>query len=711
MKKSPIVLKTGTRPSSLALTQTRDALDRIEARLSDISFEMVPITSVGDTDRTTDLRESPANFFTRELDDALLRGDVDLAVHSAKDLPDPMPEGIDWFWFSWREEPRDVLILSPGRKISDLPDNPVIGVSSERREAYCTKHFPGGIQKNIRGNIEERIAQVDDGTYDVVIMAGAALVRLGIENRITEWIPLDELDVPDGQGYLAVTFREGDERIMALRNLFVQAVTFAGAGVSTRDLCTIAALRALQQCDVCLYDSLIDKTLLNELPPHAKAIDVGKRCGAHSKEQHETTKLICQIARQSQKVVRLKGGDPGIFGRLAEETEALEKLGIPFHVIPGISALQAATTGTGMLLTRRDVSRGFVALTPRMSGGALARCDAEMKNKLPVIYYMSIRAVEPIARQLLEDGRAPETPVAVIFNAGGEDEKIFKTTLGELPNPSQTHCIKQPGLIMVGDITTYSYKAELGALHGRKVLLTCSEAMQQKAADLVRNFGGHPIQLPLIRLKTRFEEAKALAPIGSYDWVVLTSPTSVRCFIELLKKLETDLRTIPRIMVCGKGTADELKPHGLYADAFPETGYSADALIETAKDEIESGDQILRLRANKAGPQLAEELRSLGAEVDDYIIYDNVRIDHEECPEFDAVFFASASAVESFIDQWGKDILTGKTTLVIGKPTAIALEKHALQPSLIAREATVMGAINSLAERFIGEKICSRMSD
>jgi len=181
MKRSPTVFKAGTRPSSLALTQTRDALDRIEGMLNGVAFEMVQVTSIGDTDRTTDLRESPADFFTRELDETLLRGDIDLAVHSAKDLPDPLPQGIDWFWLPWREEPRDALILARGRDVSELPSNPVIGVSSERREAYCTRRFPDAIQKNIRGNIEERIAQVDDGTYDIVVMAAAALRRLDID--------------------------------------------------------------------------------------------------------------------------------------------------------------------------------------------------------------------------------------------------------------------------------------------------------------------------------------------------------------------------------------------------------------------------------------------------------------------------------------------------------------------------------------------------
>jgi uroporphyrinogen III methyltransferase/synthase len=703
-----LTLKAGTRPSKLALTQARGALDRIEGMLEGTAFKMVSITSIGDTDRTTDLRESPVDFFTRELDAALLLGEIDFAIHSAKDLPEPMSAGIDWFWLPWREEPRDALILAKSRTLSDLPDQPVVGVSSERRADYCTRHFPCAIQKNIRGNIEERIAQVDDGSYDIVIMAAAALIRLGIEERITEWISLDELEVPEGQGYLAVTFREDDKKMHALRDLFIQSVTFAGAGIGHQDLCTVAALRALQRCDICLHDSLIDKALLDHLPPHAEAVDVGKRCGAHSREQHETTKLICECARQSRRVVRLKSGDPGTFGRLAEETGALERLGIPYRVIPGISALQAATTGTGMLPTRRDVSRGFVALTPRKSGGALACCDAEMKSRLPVIYYMSIKAIEHITRELLDDGWPPDTPAALAFNAGGEDERIIKTTLSGLPDQSLSHCIKQPGLILVGDITTHSYTTELGALRSRKVLLTCSEAIQQKAGDLVRDFGGVPIQLPLIHLECR---RSFQLHFDHLDWLAITSPSSVRVLMQLIEDQRIDRRTLPKIMVCGRGTGDALAKSGLYADAQPESGFSAEALIELAKKTVASGEKILRVRSDKAGPQLADALRKTGADVEDAIIYDNQRINHEELPDFDAVFFASASAVHSFIDQWGKTALSGKTICVIGRPTARALEQAGIEPDVIAREATVIGAINSLAAYFTGEALCSPKPD
>jgi uroporphyrinogen III methyltransferase / synthase len=695
MNNKNIPFTVGSRPSKLALTQAQSALRRIETMLPGVTFELKQIASIGDGDRTTDLRESPANFFTRELDRALLNRGIDCAIHSAKDLPTPMPKGIDWFWLPWREEPRDVLLFAQGKTAGDLPENPVIGISSERRADYCALRFPSGIQKMIRGNIEERIAQLDAGDFDVVVMAAAALIRLNMQERISEWIELDALQVPDGQGHLAITFRNRDSRFFALRNLFVQSVTFAGAGVSDRELCTVATLNALHRAEVCLYDSLIDHSLLNELPPDAVAIDVGKRCGAHSRQQEETTALMCEYARRSKRVVRLKGGDPGIFGRLAEETDALNKLGIAYRIIPGISALQAATTGTGMLLTRRELARGFCVLTPRQRGGGLAPCNGPAKSKLPVVYYMAIHAAEAIAKELLQDGWPVDTPAALIFNAGGEDEQIYKTELAKLGPIAAKYRCKLPGLIIVGDITAYAHNSALGALRGKKVLLTCSEALQARAADRVRDYGGLPIQRPLIRLKPRLETPLELS---GTDWLILSSPSSVRCFIDIINHQRIDYRTIPHIMVCGRGTAAELERSGLRADAQPPSDFSAAALIELAKSVLLPGDRVLRLRSEKAGTELADALRAQQLEVKEAIIYDNEPLLYEEIPSFDALFFASASAVESFVLQQGKETLLNKELLVIGQPTADALISIGLTPTVTARESTVLGALDALAQ-------------
>ncbi len=687
-------MKAGTRPSRLAWVQARSALDRIEELIGNVRFGLQPIASGGDTDRLTDLRVSPPDFFTRELDAAVLNGTVDLAIHSAKDLPDLLPEGIDWFWLPWREEPRDALVLPPGRTLADLPEQPVVGISSDRRALYCSTRFPAAVQKAIRGHIEERIAQLDQGGLDLVIMAAAALHRLNMPHRITEFIPLEQLPVPEGQGSLAMTFRARDERMMTLRSLFMPAVTFAGAGVGHRELCTLATLNALKRCETCLHDSLMDQSLLDILPACAKVIDVGKRCGTHSKQQHETTRLLCAYARQGKRVVRLKGGDPGIFGRLAEETEALEKLGIPFRVIPGISALQAATTGTGMLLTRRDLSRGFVALTPRADGGKIKPCSAEVKSRLPVVYYMAIRAMEPVARELVAEGHAPETPAAIIYNAGGIDEQIIPTTIGELPGHGRDCCISRPGLILVGQNTAFRYHRPSGAFGDRRILLTCSAALQPEAIDLVRDYGGFPLFFPLINL-LRHEHFEY--DCSTYDWIVVSSPSAVRIFMELTNTRKIDLRTLPLIMACGCGTAAKFAEHGVWVDAQPETDFSTESLARLAAGILGPNDRVLRLRSDRAGTRLAESLRTTGARVDDAIIYETHPIHYDELPCFDIVFFASASAVDVFVGQWGTPALHEKEIIAIGRPTAAALERHGILSCIVAREATVQSAIETLA--------------
>ena len=677
----------------------------MEDILPGCSFEPLPIASIGDSDRSTDLRVSPADFFTRELDKALLDGEIDCAIHSAKDLPPQMPQGIDWFWLPWRKEPRDVMIAAAGCSVTDLPESPVIGVSSDRRAAYAAKRFPHAVQKTIRGNIEERIAQLDAGEFDLIIMAAAALVRLDLEERISEWIPLEELPVPDGQGYLAVTFRTGDSVMQKLRGRFVKSATFAGAGAGGAESCSAAALHELKRSDVCLYDSLSDPALLKEIPASAKAIDVGKRCGAHTMPQDDITVLICDLVRQGRKVVRLKGGDPGIFGRLAEEVDALQELRIPFRVIPGISALQSATTATGMLLTRRGESRGFCVMTPRRKGGGTAPVTSAARAELPIAMFMSIKAAASVTEELIRDGMDPQTPAAVVFGAGSDSEKILRSPVCRIAEAASDEKTGQPGLLLIGSVTRHGFASDSGALGGKRVLLTCSEALQQQAADCVRDFGGLPIQRPLISLRATDAAVSQIRQIESFDWLILTSPSAVRCFMDLVYDAEIDLRRIPKIMVCGSGSARALKEHGLIADAMPQKGYSAEALLETAGECIKSTDRILRLRSAKAGIAVTRELRSMGAEVEDCIIYTNNPLKYDALPEFDAIFFASASAVVVYLEQWGEAPLQNKTILTIGRPTAKALEGAGLKPTLVSAEAAVPDAVNTLASFYTVESI------
>ncbi len=700
MTTTKINFKAGTRSSKLARLQTRAALDRLETCFPDCVFEEVPISSPGDRDLATDLRKSPPDFFTQDLDKQVLSGELDCAIHSAKDVPDPVTAGLDWFWLPWREDARDVLIRPRGKSVESMPPDGKIGVSSERRETYCHSRFPKARQLPIRGTIEERLRQLDRGDFELLVMAGAALPRLGLQERITEWIPATELIPPEGQGALAMTFRDGDERFQRLRRLFVKSVTFAAAGVGSAGACTLECLHALQRCDVCLHDSLLGHDLIGMLPSSVRCIDVGKRCGQHSMPQDETTYLITRFARRGMKVVRLKGGDPGIFGRLAEEVEALDALALPYRVMPGVSSLSAATSTTGMLLTRRGVSRGFTVMTPRKEGGGTGSVAADVRLQLPLVFFMALAVADEIAKQLVADGISPKTPASVVFGAGSDQSRILTGTLDDIAARIEQAASELPGLLIVGDAAKYHY-TNWGALEGRRVLLTASQALQDKAADLVTDYGGIPVCRPLIELKTTTEALARIRQIGNYDWVVLTSPSAARCFGELLKSAWVDLRSVPKLVTCGGGTSKELWSLGLCANIEPAADFSADSLLKTVAPLVQPGLRILRLRSDKAGPELAQSLRGMGASVDDCLLYRNLPVAHAEKPDFDVAYFASASAVEVYDKQWGAASLKGVFVVAIGKPTLAVLKKCGIAADLVPPEATVESSIEALAMHFV----------
>jgi len=692
------LFKVGTRGSRLAWVQTQDALGKLQALFPSLAFETVALETPGDRDLATDLRASPGDFFTRDLDDAVGGGRIDIAIHSAKDLPDPVPKDLDWFWLPWREDPRDAWVLPKGKTLADLPAAPVVGVSSERRETYGRSRFPNAQMKPIRGTIPSRLEQLDSGAYDAVLMAGAALNRLGLGDRVTEWIPVSDLAVPEGQGVLAVTFRLGDPVWTRIRSYFVKSVRFVGAGVGSADFCTWGGVRDLQQAEVCLYDVLMDDALLAFLPPQAERVFVGKRCGEHALQQPEITSLIARYARQGKRVVRLKGGDPGLFGRLAEETDELDRLALPYRVRAGVSALTVATTGTGMLLTRRGVSRGFTALTPRAEGGSLAGVTRDIRQRLPLVLFMSVKVAGEMARQLLDEEWPAETPTAVVFNAGADDETVFRTTLAGLCDGRAAAAGgESPGLLLIGAVAASAFRRDTGALRGCRVLLTCSDALLEKAALRVVDFGGVPLLRPMIRLTPCAAASAAVARAPSYDWIVLTSPSAVHVFMRMVRDAGVDLRRLPKVMACGPGSVAAFKGYGVTPELSPPMDYSAEGLSALLKGTDFSGQRVLRLRSEKAGALLADVLRSRGAQVEDVRLYTNDVIAYEALPEFDAVFFASASAVEGFVGAFSAARLNGKTVVAIGKPTAEALSSVGRPPDVIAAQATVDGAIEAMA--------------
>ncbi len=687
--------RIGTRKSPLALLQAQAALATFKAVIPGFGGQLCEIEALGDRDQKTDLREAPDDFFTRDLDEALRRGEIDCAVHSAKDLPRPMPEDIDWFWLPHAEDPRDAWVLPAGKTFEELPATAVIGVSSDRRADYARKLFPDAALRPVRGGIQRRIEQLDAGNFDALLLAGAALNRLDLQDRITKWIPLSELQVPEGQGRLAVTFLKSSTFWVNRRKLFTKAVRFVSAGAGSADYCTVGGAKSLQDADVCLHDALIDSMLLDAyLLPTAERIPVGKRCGAHSVQQEDITQRIADFARQGKRVVRLKGGDAGIFGRLAEEVNCLDALQLAYKVYAGVSTLTSATTGTGMLLTRRAVSRGFTVMTPRAEGDEITSISAKERVKLPLILFMSIHLAADKARELLDEGWESDTPTALVFDAGSVHEQVIRQSLKQLSViPEKVLKTTLPGIIIIGAPAETLYPQNMGALKGKRVLLTCSDAIMHKAIRRVIDFGGRPIPMPLIRLTPTPQVQEYLTKLSQYDWLVLTSASAVRC----LMKQPFDVRRLPKIMTCGPGTAAELRNFNIEPDLTPEMNYSAEGLAETLKPYDFTGQKILRLRSDKAGPLLADALKKKGAEVDDVLLYKNEIIGPATPPSFDCVFFASASAFSAASKLWGHDVFQNKTIVVIGRPTAMAVRAWYRPPDITASVATVDGAIEALA--------------
>ena len=661
-----MTFKVGARGSRLSRVQTQGVIDYLVRTFPGTSYSFVAVETPGDRDQTTPIEASAPDFFTRDLDDAVRDGRIDFAVHSAKDLPARLSDDLDWVWLPVREDPRDAWVVRAG---ADLASIRTVGISSERRKDYARTCFPSADLRPIRGAIDARIQYLLDGRYDAVLMAMAGVKRL-----YPDWFrsdaekPVDlhpisvaDLPPPEAQGVLALVFRADNVPLKEMRAHFVKAVRFVSAGVGDAALITVKGAHDLAQADVVLDDDLLGADVLRlcAVRPDARVIHVGKRCGAHTMRQADITRLICDEVRKGRRVVRLKGGDAGLFGRLAEETDALTALRIPFVVRPGVSALTAATTGTGMLLTRRGEARGFSVLTPRSTG-----------MEMPQVLFMATRVAADEAARLIHEGRAADTPCAFVWDAAGPRETVWQGTLDDVRCGRVTgDATDAPGLWIVGAATRRLWP-KLGVFAGRRVLLTCSEAVQAKAACAVEDRGGRPVACPFIRLVPSPAFRQTARDVSAYAAIVLTSPSAVRIFFETVV---CDRRRLPQFYTCGAGTDAELRRYGVSSDVMPETDFSAAGLVaEIAKLDL-TDCRVLRLRSAKAGTDVAEALRRVGAEVDDVVLYDNVPIAPDVLPPFDDVFFASASAVEVFRARFGDAALAGKGVFVMGRPTRTAL--------------------------------------
>lgn len=439
MNKKIRVIARGSRLSRLQV-------EEVFKNFPELAYEIKYLESYGDKNQQISLLngEAPADIFTRELDDAIRQGDADIAIHSAKDLPYPLPEDIEVIALFPAFDTTDSLVSRDHKKLAELPAGSIIGTSSPLRKKGLNELRPDLTIKGIRGCIEERVQQVKDGKYDAAIVATCALKRLGMEDKIAEVLPFPAHPL---QGFLAITAKKGS----ALKQAFASksildkqgTVSLVGFGPGDPDLLTIKAAKALDAADIIFYDDLIDDSYLAD--KKAEKIYVGKRAGYHHKEQADINRLLLEAAREGKNVVRLKGGDPMIFAHGSEEIEYLQSNLIKVNVIPGITTASALAASQKISLTHRDFSSS-VALVSGHTPQPVTP-DAET-----LVYYMGAKQLQTIATQLIDkEGWAFNTPVLLTYNVSRPDEQTFETTLWNLRNGEMQN-LPTPLIALIGNV-------------------------------------------------------------------------------------------------------------------------------------------------------------------------------------------------------------------------------------------------------------------
>jgi len=495
-------------------------------------------------------------------------------------------------------------------------------------------------------------------------------------------------------------------------------VYLIGAGPGDPGLITVRGLEYLRKADVVVYDRLAPTTLLDEAPTTAERIYAGKRSGHHAMPQEEINNLLVARAREGKTVVRLKGGDPFVFGRGGEEAEACVAAGVPFVVVPGVTSAVAVPAYAGIPVTDRRLTTILAiatghkqadADTDGLDWEALARVDT-------LVLLMGVTNLANIVRRLTAAGRANETPVALIRWGTTPRQQVVTGTLADIVERVEQAGLRPPAVIVVGEVVRlrdrfrWFDQPDERPLLGKRVVVTRSRDQARKMSTLLEEQGAEPVEFPSIAIAPPEDYApldEAITTLDRYDWVVFTSVNGVRAFWERLDALGRDSRALAglRVAAIGPATARSLRERGIVADFMPPK-YVAEE-IAAGLGRV-NGLRVLLPRAELARESLARLLREAGATVDEIAAYRTLpgqggRDVHTllEEGEIDAVTFTSSSTVRFFLQRIGTDarrLLEGVTVACIGPITAQTARELGLHVDLVAEEYTVAGLVRALAE-------------
>ena len=500
-------------------------------------------------------------------------------------------------------------------------------------------------------------------------------------------------------------------------------VYLVGAGPGDPGLMTARSLALIGSADAIYYDRLIPPGALEGAREEAELIYVGKAPGKPSVPQEEIGERLIEAARAGKSVVRLKGGDPFVFGRGGEEGEALREAGVEFELVPGITAGVAASAYAGIPVTHRDDASAVAFVTghedPEKEESAL---DWEALARFPgtLVFYMGVKRLGANAAALIAAGRDADEPAAAVERGTMEGQRTVVATLGTLAEAVEREQVKAPALIVVGKVVGRRESLawlERRPLHGRRVVVTRARAQASGLAKTLRNLGAEVVELPAIRIEPTIEtnEVKqAIERIGEYSLIVLTSPNGVRLLFEVLRNAGLDTRALSRpkkqqvgrgdagttVAAIGPGTARALSRCGISADIIPER-FVAEALVEALAEVDVAGKKVLVARAAEARDVIPEHLEGRGAEVDVVPLYETVREEPsaetiEAAQAADYITFTSSSTVRNLTEALGERFPSEARIVSIGPVTSEAVVDAGLEVDIEAARHDIDGLVAAL---------------
>lgn len=494
-------------------------------------------------------------------------------------------------------------------------------------------------------------------------------------------------------------------------------VYIIGAGPGDAGLITLKAVEALLAADVLIYDNLVNEELLKFAPPPARFIYAGKKGGDHTLSQEQINELLVKEAQAGNTVARLKGGDPFIFGRGGEEAQKLAENNIEFEIIPGVTSAIAVPAYAGIPLTQRGFT-STVAFVTGHEDPTKEKSDIDwpaLAKIGTIVFLMGVKNLPQITKELIKNGKAPETPAALIREGSLPTQQVLVGMLSNIVVLAHTNNFRPPAILVVGDVVDLRDKLrwfDNKPLFGLGVVITRPERQADDLARLLLEQGANPIAFPTIAIEppTDWNELdKALDRLESYHWLIFTSANGVQFFFQRLREKGKDIRDLKGIKICciGPATASQIEEKDIKVDLVPDE-FIAEGILKSFAAMDLQGKKILLPRAAKARDTLPEGLKEMGAQVDVAAAYRTVNSGRKkeelvallEAQAVDVITFTSSSTVTNFVEIMGNDFVLPPQVRVacIGPVTAATAKKAGFQVDIEQKEYTMSGLVQSLID-------------